>query len=57
MSVRVSAADTPHRPARVWTRTGDPQPLSLTARQPTAVDKRLPLTVPALYPHLVGVAR
>ncbi|MFD3535971.1 hypothetical protein [Streptomyces sp. NPDC058664] len=52
MSVRVSAADTPQGPVRVWTRTGDPQPLSITAQQPAADAERLSLTAIGVYARI-----
>lgn len=52
LSVRDVKRDTPHRPVRVWTRTGDPQSLSVTAQQPAAGDERLSLTAIGLYARI-----
>ncbi|MFB7032115.1 MULTISPECIES: hypothetical protein [unclassified Streptomyces] len=52
MSVRDEQRDTPHRPGRVWMRTGGPQPLAVTAQQPAAGDARLSLAAIGIYAQI-----
>ncbi|MEV7282911.1 hypothetical protein [Streptomyces sp. NPDC093111] len=51
MSVRDVQRDPLQRP-RVWTRTGDPQPLTATAQQPAVGDDRLSLTTIGVYAQI-----
>ncbi|MFJ3099611.1 hypothetical protein [Streptomyces hydrogenans] len=55
MSVRDVQRDTPHRPDRVWTRTGAPQPLAVTAQQPAVGDDRLSLATIGIYARICGL--
>ncbi|MFC8511128.1 hypothetical protein ACFU3J_16305 [Streptomyces sp. NPDC057411] len=55
MSVRDVKRDTPHHPdlaLRVWTRTGEPQSLAVTAQQPAVGDDRLSLTAIGVYAQI-----
>ncbi|MFH9959720.1 hypothetical protein ACH4OX_36705 [Streptomyces roseolus] len=56
MSVRDVQRDVPHHPGRVWTRTGDPQPLAVTAQQPAAGDDRLSLAAIGIYARICGMS-